>query len=115
MLAFTISHKIRQASVVLAGLILFLLPIFVGVSGVLLPAAGYFPALGFNQFSFQPAMSFITAPGLGASIWLALKTGLIATILSKGWLDHARDSSTFGPEPRIKTDNSCTRQTPVAV
>ena len=82
MLASAISHKMRQTSIVLTGLVLFLLPILVGISGVLLPAAGYFPALGFKQFSFHPAMSFITAPGVGASIWLALKTGLIATILS---------------------------------
>ena len=76
MLAFAISHKMRQTSIVLTGLIVFLLPILVGISGVLLPAAGYFPALGFTQFSFHPAISFITAPGVGASIWLALKTGL---------------------------------------
>ena len=82
MLAFAISHKMRQTSVVLAGLIVFLLPILVGISGVLLPAAGYFPALGFNQLSFHPAMSFITTPGVSASIWLALKTGVIATIFS---------------------------------
>ena len=82
MLAFAISHKMRQTGVVLAGLIVFLLPILVGISGVLLPAAGYFPALGFNQLSFHPAMSFITTPGVSASIWLALKTGLIATIFS---------------------------------
>ncbi len=82
MLAFAISHKMRQTSIVLTGLIVFLLPILVGISGVLLPAAGYFPALGFTQFSFHPAMSFITAPGVGESIWLALKTGLIATALS---------------------------------
>ena len=82
MLAFLISHKMRQTSVVLAGLIVFLLPILVGISGVLLPAAGYFPALGFNQLSFHPAMSFITTPGVSASIWLALKTGLIATTFS---------------------------------
>jgi len=82
MLAFAISHKMRQTSIVLTGLIVFLLPILVGISGVLLPAAGYFPALGFTQFSSHPAMSFITAPGVGESIWLALKTGLIATALS---------------------------------
>ena len=72
----------RQTIIVLTGLIVFLLPVVVGISGVLLPAAGYFPALGFAQFSFHPAVSFITAPGVGESIWLALKTGLIATALS---------------------------------
>ena len=72
----------RQTIIVLTGLIVFLLPVLVGISGVLLPAAGYFPALGFAQFSFHPAISFITAPGVGESIWLALKTGLIATALS---------------------------------
>ncbi len=82
MLAFSISHKMRQTSVVLAGLMVFLLPILVGISGVLLPAAGYFPALGLTQLSFHPAMSFFTTPGVSASIWLALKTGLIATIFS---------------------------------
>jgi len=82
MLSFAISHKMRQSSVIIAGLIVFLLPILVGISGVLLPAAGYFPALGFNQLSFHPAMSFIATPGVSTSILLALKTGLIATIFS---------------------------------
>ena len=52
MLAFAISHKMRQTSIVLTGLIVFLLPILVGISGVLLPAAGYFPALGLPSFRF---------------------------------------------------------------
>ena len=54
----------RQTIIVLTGLIVFLLPVLVGISGVLLPAAGYFPALGFAQFSFHPAISFITRPAL---------------------------------------------------
>jgi len=82
MLAFATSTKMRQTSIVLTGLIIFLLPVLLGISGVLLPAAGYFPALGFTQFSLHPALSFITAPGVGAAIWLALKTGLIASVLS---------------------------------
>ena len=82
MLAFATSTKMRQTSIVLTGLIIFLLPVLLGISGVLLPAAGYFPALGFTQFSLHPALSFVTAPGVGAAIWLALKTGLIASVLS---------------------------------
>ncbi|MEK9710628.1 MAG: ABC transporter permease, partial [Alphaproteobacteria bacterium] len=50
--------------------------------GVVLPAAGYVPALGFTQFSLHPALTFVMAPGVGAAIWLALKTGLIASVLS---------------------------------
>mgnify|MGYP001219712162 CR=1 FL=1 len=97
MLGFAISHKMRQISIVLTGLIVFLLPILIGISGVLLPAGGYFPALGFTQFSLHPAISFIAVPGVGVSIWLALKTGLIATVLSLlccfiilTWLMHDR-------------------------
>ena len=66
----------------ITGLLVFLAPVLIGVSGVLLPAAGYFPALGFTQFSTHPALSFFATPGVGTAIWLALKTGLIASCLS---------------------------------
>ena len=66
----------------ITGLLVFLAPILTGVSGVLLPASGYFPALGFSQFSTHPALSFFATPGVGTAIWLALKTGLIASCLS---------------------------------
>ena len=42
----------------ITGLLVFLAPILIGVSGVLLPAAGYFPALGFSQFSTHPPYLF---------------------------------------------------------
>ena len=78
-----ISHiKIRQTSIILLALAVFVVPVIVGTLGVFLPAAGYFPALGFCQLSAHPAHLFFSTPGVGPAIWLALKTGLIASLLS---------------------------------
>ena len=60
----------------------FALPVIVGIVGVFLPAAGYFPVLGYTQISSYPARLFFETPGVGPASWLALRTGLIATFLS---------------------------------
>ena len=52
----------------ITGLLVFLAPVLIGVSGVLPPAAGYFPALGFTQFSTHPALSFFATPGVGINL-----------------------------------------------
>ena len=80
--AFMSPIKIRQTSIIILALAVFVVPVIVGILGVFLPAAGYFPALGFTQLSAHPADLFFSTPGVGPAIWLALKTGLIASLLS---------------------------------
>jgi putative thiamine transport system permease protein len=82
MFGFMSPIKIRQTSMILLALAVFVVPVIVGILGVFLPAAGYFPALGFTQLSTHPADLFFSTPGVGPAIWLALKTGLIASLLS---------------------------------
>jgi putative thiamine transport system permease protein len=61
---------------------LFVLPVLLGLIGIVVPASGYFPALGKTSFSTDPAHDFLTTPGLWLSSWLSLKTGLVATGIS---------------------------------
>ena len=82
MFGFMSPIKIRQTSMILLALAVFVMPVIVGILGVFLPAAGYFPALGFTQLSTHPGDLFFSTPGFGPAIWLALKTGLIASLLS---------------------------------
>jgi len=63
-------------------MIAFGLPVLLGICGVMLPAMGYFPALGFEQLSFGPARQFLETPGIVAAGWLSVKTGILATALS---------------------------------
>ena len=63
-------------------LLLFIAPVCLGLVGVLLPAAGYFPALGGTGISIEPLLAFLSVPGLGSAVFLSLSTGLIATLLS---------------------------------
>ena len=44
------------------------IPVLAGLFGALLPAAGYFPALGGDALSLQPARDFLATPGLGRAI-----------------------------------------------
>ncbi|NBP49299.1 MAG: ABC transporter permease subunit [Alphaproteobacteria bacterium] len=62
--------------------LLFGLPVLLGLIGIILPAAGYFPALGKTGFSADAAQQFLATPGLIWAGWLSLKTGLLATGLS---------------------------------
>ena len=57
-------------------------PVIIGLLGVLLPAFGYFPALGGHQLSLDPAVVFLATPGLVRSILLTLSIGIAATALS---------------------------------
>ncbi|WP_417671073.1 ABC transporter permease [Roseibium sp.] len=62
--------------------LLLLGPIGAGLAGTLLPAAGYFPALGGNGFSTAPFQDLLSVPGLETSLTLSLSTGFISTAVS---------------------------------
>ncbi|MDC1294263.1 ABC transporter permease, partial [Candidatus Puniceispirillum sp.] len=64
--------------------LLFGLPMLLGLIGIILPASGYFPALGQTGFSNDAARHFLATPGLGLASWLSLKTGLLASAVSLG-------------------------------
>ena len=59
-------------------------PVLAGLAGTVLPAFGYFPALGGDTFGLEAFRSLFSEPGIGASVWLALFTGLSATAISLG-------------------------------
>ena len=54
--------------------LLFGLPVLLGLIVIILPASGYFPALGQSSFSGDTARHFLATPGLGLASWLSLKT-----------------------------------------
>ena len=58
------------------------LPLAAGISGTVLPAIGWFPALGARSFSPDPFLTFLGTPGLMRAALLSLTTGLIASFLS---------------------------------
>ena len=66
--------------------LLCLLPLFAGLAGLVLPALGYYPTLGFDTFSTtmlqQVWQQLFQWPGLAQSVWLSVFTGLTATFLS---------------------------------
>jgi putative thiamine transport system permease protein len=63
---------------------LFLLagPVLAGLAGALLPAFGYFPALGGDSFSLQHWRALFAAPGLWKSLAITLWVGFAATLIS---------------------------------
>ena len=63
-------------------LTLLFIPVIAGILGSLLPALGYFPALGSTDFSFQYFIKFLESPSIWSSIFLSLYIGTLATILS---------------------------------
>ena len=62
--------------------LLFLIPIAVGLFGVLLPSLGYFPDLGGNQFHFEIFHQLLDHPALPNSVSLTLFSGISATFIS---------------------------------
>ena len=73
----------RFFEIIFSCLVLFFaFPVFAGLVGILLPAIGYFPALGKNNFSTSAAIFFLDTPGLWTASLLSLRTGLLATALS---------------------------------
>ncbi len=71
------SHAVKQAMI-----LLLVFPVLAGSFGVLLPATGFFPALGFNTLDTQAIHSFFATPELVSIIGLTLFTGLGATLFS---------------------------------
>jgi putative thiamine transport system permease protein len=71
------------ARVVSAGVAAALMvPVIAGLAGVVLPAAGYLPALGHEGFSLAPIRAVLEWPGLGASAMLSAKVGVLSTLLA---------------------------------
>src|SRR5438876_450984 len=63
-------------------LAVFLVPIGAGLVFTLLPAFGYFPAIGGTAFSLQPWRDLVAYPGFATSLRLTLTVGIAATLLS---------------------------------
>ena len=63
---------------------LLLLPITFGLFGTLLPAFGFFPALGGRALSLDPFRDLLATPGLPIAVVLSVATGLAATVISLG-------------------------------
>ena len=73
---------VAKRGLTIAAIVLFTLPVLVGMAGILVPAAGYFPVLGKNTLSIAPATQFLATAGLAKAVLLSLTTGLLATFLS---------------------------------
>jgi putative thiamine transport system permease protein len=54
-------------------------PVVFGILATLLPAFGYFPALGGHEVSLRHFVDLSQVPGIGRSVLLSLSTGLVAT------------------------------------
>ncbi len=58
------------------------IPVLAGLTGTILPALGYLPALGGTEFTLKYFTQLFAEPGISRSIILSLWTGFAATILS---------------------------------
>jgi len=63
-------------------LALFLAPVLAGLAATALPAFGYLPALGGEQFNLTSWQRLFAVPGLTTAAGLSLWTGLLATLLT---------------------------------
>jgi putative thiamine transport system permease protein len=63
-------------------LLILLVPVIMGLAGVLLPAFGYFPAAGAEKLTLEPWRMLSASPGVWRSTILAAWIGLAATLLS---------------------------------
>lgn len=57
-------------------------PILAGLAGTIIPAFGYFPALGGEAFNLDGFRMLMAEPGIWMSVFLSLFTGLTATAFS---------------------------------
>lgn len=57
-------------------------PVAAGLIGVVLPAFGYFPAIGITTFGFDAFRELVAWPGFAPSVRLSVTTGLGATALA---------------------------------
>lgn len=62
--------------------LLFFLPIFLGMLWAILPAFGYFPVLGFDSLGFEAWHRLFEMPGLRKSLCLTIFTGISASVIS---------------------------------
>lgn len=60
----------------------FLVPVLASFVGLFLHAAGYFPALGAYDISFDALNAFLAKAGAMRAIWLSLFIGMMASFLS---------------------------------
>lgn len=70
-----------RAAPILA-LIVLVGPICFGLFATLLPALGYFPALGGDRLSVGPISDLLSQPGLFQSSAISLTTGLVTSLIS---------------------------------
>lgn len=57
-------------------------PVLAGLAGTVLPAFGFLPALGHEDFTLDPFRHLAEQPGLARSVALSLGTGLAASLVS---------------------------------
>lgn len=61
---------------------LFIAPVGAGFAGAIVPAFGFFPALGGDTVSLDPWRDLASYPGVWEATFRSLSTGLIATLIS---------------------------------
>jgi putative thiamine transport system permease protein len=66
----------------IAAFLVLIAPVVAGLAGVFLPAFGYLPVLGRDEFSLQPFRELIAMPGLDRSVLLSLGCGLATTAVA---------------------------------
>ena len=83
-------RALHIASAASPALVVLLLagPITAGLAGTLIPAFGYFPALGGNHFNLDGFRMLFAEPGIWMSVFLSLFTGIAATVLSLAIVDR---------------------------
>ena len=77
----TVFERYTQGASLLFMAVIFV-PITAGVVGVILPAFGYFPALGSEQFNLQAFHAFFAQPSNLKMIQLSFTTGVMATVIA---------------------------------
>ena len=77
-------RALQIASAAAPSIVVLLLtgPILAGLAGTIIPAFGYFPALGGDAFNLDGFRTLFAEPGIWMSVFLSLFTGLAATALS---------------------------------
>ncbi|MBU2979778.1 ABC transporter permease [Alteromonas sp. C1M14] len=63
---------------------ILILPVFAGLVGVLMPAFGFFPALGETAVSLKPFSQLFANDNIVTMSWLSFSTGIFATLLALG-------------------------------
>ena len=61
---------------------IFMLPLLAGIIGLILPAFGYFPPLGFHAVSLSGLGDWLATPGLWPATWRSFLLGMLAAALS---------------------------------